>query len=583
MKTTIKQIAGALAMGAMMAVTPVAAQAGTVTVSGNVRDENGSYVHGAECTIEFSSYDGTTNVTTKSDINNDARFSAELPGDKKYRVWFMQYNSSICGEKILDLNGVTEPVTDQWYGMQQAVYRVDYAKDSRIFLSLDFAQDFIARTPSAESLMPANESNIRPLLVDKNWTYSPTIALRAAASTDVYAFLKPTSEDTSNVVACAAFTTGVKIPAGAKTPENSVTMSLKDGVADGQAITLAYEVELRATDDVTAPVLTTPKAVLPKFEFALTVVGQTDDATFTYDGKGHFIAVNTNGLSKVSVRYALSAEGPWRSLKRIGTLTNACVQTVYYQLYDSRLYANEYTNSATLTILPGDLTSTDFEVVTNGVNTVKITGLKSGATLTSGALEIPETIGGCAVTEVAEMAFAGNQTITTVTIPTNVTTIGNWAFANCQKVTEIVVLGTPATVGTEIFRRAGIDNANGKRLVVRADETWFNTNIDALRNISVVNVEVDSTPVVTALNILGLSSTTAGAWTLKFSLAQSSTWGTVTTDNVSFGYRASFSDTPTMLTAQSLMCNGDGTYSATVVAPDGNSSMSGFFTITFNN
>ena len=136
-------------------------------------------------------------------------------------------------------------------------------------------------------------------------------------------------------------------------------------------------------------------------------------------------------------------------------------------------------------------------------------------------------------------------------------------------------------VGTEIFRRAGIDNANARRLVVRADETWFGTNIDALRNASVVSVTNVATAVVTSIDILGLSSSTPGTWTLKFSLAQSSTWGTVTVDNISFEYRTSLSDTPTTLAAQSVTDNGDGTYSATISAPDSASSMSGFFTIKF--
>ena len=585
MKTQKSLLLAALATGAMMALAPVAAQAGTVTVSGRINDGNGSAVLGATCTIEFASYDGETIITTQSNPYNDAAYSTDLPSDKKYRVWCMQNNGSICGEAILDLNGVTGPVTDQNYGMHSPAYCVTYDGDLRYFLSLDFAQAFAARTPSAESLepVPGDDSKVLSTLVGRDWTYEPPIALRSAASSDVYAFLKPASADATNYVECSAFTTGVRIPAGATTPENAVTMSLKDTVADGQSIALSYEVELRTTNDATASVLTTPKAALPKSEFTLTVVGKTDDVEVTYDGDGHFITVNTNGFAKITVQCALSADGPWRSLKKIGALTNACVQTVYYSLYDSGSYANVYTNSATVTILPGDLTKTVFEVVTNGENTVKITGLKSGATLTDGALVIPETIGGCRVTEIAEMAFSGSQTITTVTIPTNVTTIGDWAFANCQKVTEIVVLGTPATVGTAIFRRAGIDNANGKQLIVRADETWFGTNIDALRNASVVSVTNETTAVVSAVDILGLSHETSGTWTIKFSLKQSSTWGTVTADNITCEYRALLSDTPAEWAVQSLTNNGDGTYSATVAAPDSASSMSGFFTIKFTN
>ena len=594
MKRTLEMM-----MAAVLGLMAWTSHAGSVTVSGRINDGNNSAVLGATCTIEFASYDGETIITTQSNPYNDAAYSADLPSDKKYRVWCMQHNGSICGEAILDLNGVTGPVTDQNYGMHSPLYCVTYDGGTRIFLSLDFAEAFIARTPSAESLVTVKESgsSIREMLVGRDWIMSPVIALRSAASSDVYAFLKPMSADASNFVECVAFTNGVKISAGATTPENAVTMSLKDTVADGQSIKLSYEVELRATNDATAPVLTTPKATLSTFENYLAVVGKTDDVEVTYDGEGHFITVNTNGLSRVitngdntsleevSVRYSYGKDGSYQTKKRTPTLTNACVQAVYYTIGNSKAYVNQYIGFATVTIKPGDLTKTDFEVVTNGENTVKILKLKDGATLTDGALVIPETIGGCAVTEIAEMAFSGNQTITKITIPKTVTTIGNWAFANCQKVMEIIVLGEPENVGEEIFRRAGIDNANGKQLVVRADETWFNTNIDALRNTTVANGAVttnDTSAIVMSVNILGLSSATPGTWTIDFSIEKLSRKGTINASNVIFLYRASLMDTPTELTAQSLTDNGDETYSATITMPEGGGTApSGFFMIKY--
>ena len=613
MKTQKSLLLAALATGAIMAFTPLAAQAGTVTVSGDVRDPNGSVVGSAWCPVEFAAYDGSTNVVTQSDPGNNAAYSVTLPSDKKYRVWFMQIGGTVCGETILDLDGVTEPVTDMRLNLSKAAYCVTYNGGyKRYFLSLDFAQAFVERTPSAESLTPMNDagSSIRETLVDRNWTMAPVIELSAATDSDVYAFLKPTSADASNFVECAAFTTGVKIPAGQTTPESTVTMSLKSNVEDGQSIKLTYEVELRATNDATAPVLTTPKATLSKFENCLAVVGDTPDVEFKYDGEGHFITVNTNGLSRViydgtktnveevSVKYAFSEDSSWWTiLKKTPTLTNACVQAVYYTIGNSKAYVNQYIGFATVTIKPGDITESNFEVVMNGENTVKITGLKSGVTLTDGELVIPETIGGCAVTEIAEMAFKGNLTITKITIPKTVTTIGNWAFANCQKVAEIVVLGEPEDVGTEIFRRAGIDNANGKRLVVRADESWFDEKIDALRNITVMSGSVttndtsstvlDPTPVVSSVTILGLSSVTPGTWTINFTVKQESTWGEIdvsnVTDDVVFEYRASLSDTPTELTAQTLTDNGDKTYSATITMPEGGgTAASGFFMIKYN-
>jgi hypothetical protein len=362
----------ALATGAIMALAPVAAQAGTVTVSGRINDGNGSAVSSATCTIEFASYDGETIITTASDSYNDAAYSAELPGDKEYRVWCMQNNGSICGEAILDLNGVTGPVTNQNYGMHSPSYSVTYnGDDKRYFLSLDFAQAFAARTPSAESLesVPGGDSKILSTLVGRDWTYAPPIALRSTASSDVYAFLKPTSADASNSVECTAFTTGVRIPAGATTPEDAVTMSLKDTVADGQSIALSYEVELRATNNATAPLLTTPKVALPKSEFTLTVVGKTEDVEVTYDGEGHFITVNTNGLSRViydgtktnveevSVKYSYEKDGSYHSKRWTPILTNACVKTVvYYTIGNTKAYVNVYKGSAPVTIRPRPIT-----------------------------------------------------------------------------------------------------------------------------------------------------------------------------------------------------------------------------------
>ena len=267
-------------------------------------------------------------------------------------------------------------------------------------------------------------------------------------------------------------------------------------------------------------------------------------------------------------------------------LTNGCVKTVvYYTIGNSKAYVNVYEGSATVTIHPGDMTGSDFEVVKTSATTVKITGLKDGVTLTDGVLEIPEAIEGWWVTEIGEMAFAGNETITKITIPKTVTTIGNWAFANCKKVMEVIVLGEPENVGKEIFRRAGIENANAMQLVVRADETWFNTNVDALRNTTVANGAVttnDTSTIVMSVNILGLSSATPGTWTIKFTIEKLSRDGTIDASNIVFVYRALLSDEPIELAAQTLTDNGDDTYSATITMPDGvGGAASGFFIIKY--
>ena len=599
MKRTLEMMTAAV-LG-LMAWT---SHAGSVTVKGDVRDGNWSVLSTASVCIEFAALDGSTNVVLA--VVEHSEYSVELPGGKQYHLWSIQNGgaSNQVAGLAFDLTDVTEGVvTNSSCRLQVAAYCVTYTDKKgspviRYFIAEEFAEAFVERTPSADSLMPADKSSVREMLVDRNWTMSPVIALREATDSDVYAFLKPTSEDTSNYVACVAFTNGVKISANSTTPESTVTMSLKDSVADGRSIKLSYEVELRATNDATAPVLTTPKTTLSKYENDLAVVGDTPDVELTYDGEGHFITVNTNGLSRViydgtktnveevTVRYSYEKDGSYYLKRWTPMLTNGCVKTVvYYTIGNTKAYVNVYKGSATVTIHPGDMTGSDFEVVKTSATTVKITGLKDGVTLTDGVLEIPEAIEGWWVTEIGEMAFSGNQTITKITIPKTVTTIGDWAFANCKKVMEVIVLGEPENVGTEIFRRAGIENANAKQLVVRSDETWFNTNIDALRNTTVANGAVttnDTSTIVMSVNILGLSSATPGTWTIKFSIEKLSRDGTIDASNIVFVYRASLSDEPIELAAQTLTDNGDDTYSATMTMPDGGGgAASGFFMLKY--
>lgn len=56
------------------------------------------------------------------------------------------------------------------------------------------------------------------------------------------------------------------------------------------------------------------------------------------------------------------------------------------------------------------------------------------------------------VTELAGETYFGNGYLTTVTIPSTVTTIGNYCFSNCTHLAEIICLATTApTIGTGVF------------------------------------------------------------------------------------------------------------------------------------
>ena len=75
-----------------------------------------------------------------------------------------------------------------------------------------------------------------------------------------------------------------------------------------------------------------------------------------------------------------------------------------------------------------------------------IRGCLSGITV----LEIPEFIAGQRVTEIAEGAFAGNETLMSVSLPDGVIAIGARAFENCTALTSADIAGTE-TVGAAAF------------------------------------------------------------------------------------------------------------------------------------
>ena len=83
--------------------------------------------------------------------------------------------------------------------------------------------------------------------------------------------------------------------------------------------------------------------------------------------------------------------------------------------------------------------------VSNGE--VTITGCD---TEVSGELVIPETIGGCAVTGIGEIAFMNCKKITAVTIPAGVKAIGMGAFSACENLMSIVV-----AEGNRVYHSAG--------------------------------------------------------------------------------------------------------------------------------
>ena len=69
----------------------------------------------------------------------------------------------------------------------------------------------------------------------------------------------------------------------------------------------------------------------------------------------------------------------------------------------------------------------------------------------TGALTIPSTLGGCAVTSIGEDSFADCTALTSVTIPNGVTNIGCRAFKGCSGLTSVSMPDSVEWIRKEAF------------------------------------------------------------------------------------------------------------------------------------
>ena len=126
--------------------------------------------------------------------------------------------------------------------------------------------------------------------------------------------------------------------------------------------------------------------------------------------------------------------------------------TVTAKFYVDGVYGAIVDMTATYVVKLPEYTqgSLSFELLSDG--TYEVVGYNG--TITD--LAIPSKYQGKAVTSIKSSAFADNEDITYVFIPSSVTNIGNKAFKNCEKLDTLLISGGVKVIGAEAFANTAV-------------------------------------------------------------------------------------------------------------------------------
>ena len=109
---------------------------------------------------------------------------------------------------------------------------------------------------------------------------------------------------------------------------------------------------------------------------------------------------------------------------------------------------------------------------------------------TTGAIEIPATLGGYPVTSIGAKAFYSCFRITSVTVPHGVTTIGDEAFELCRALATVVLPTSTTSFGNNAFRITAIKSFDIPEGVTNIPEEMF-YECSSLESVMIPNSVVD--------------------------------------------------------------------------------------------